>query len=108
MAVKSSGSLSFNTDIVGEFGGSVPHSFSEYILSMALWFRMHPNNNVPTSNSNISMSGFYGSVKGVYMTYEIIGAGGGGGAGDGSPGLGGTVKRLLFASTTQGQAAISK
>ena len=39
------------------------------------------------------------------MTYEIIGAGGGGGAGDGSPGLGGTVKRLLFASTTQGQAA---
>ena len=87
MAVKSSGSLSLITDIVGEFGGTAPHSLKEYYSGGA---------NVPSSNTGVASSGalsmksFYGSLSGVYMTYEIIGAGGGGGSG--------------YGSTTSGQA----
>lgn len=84
MTIKSTGSLSITTDIVGEFGGSAPHSLSEYIRNGAYVPNATQNNGIPTSTSNISMSGFYGAVRGVYMTYEIIGAGGGGGSGYGS------------------------
>ena len=58
MAVKSSGSLSFNTDIVGEFGGSTPHSLSEYYRGGA---------NVPSGVTDVPASGeiqfsdFYGT-----------------------------------------------
>ena len=81
MAINSTGPLSITADIVGEFGGSAPHSLSEYIRNGAYVPNATQNNGIPTSTSNISMSGFRGAVKGVYMTYEIIGAGGGGGSG---------------------------
>ena len=51
MAVKSSGTLSFNTDIVGEFGGSTPHSLSEYY---------GVDSGVPSSGT-IAFSDFYGA-----------------------------------------------
>lgn len=59
MAVKSSGTLSFNTDIVGEFSGDTPHSLSEYYRNGSY---VTPNNtNVPTSGE-ISFSDFYGGT----------------------------------------------
>jgi len=76
MAVKSTGSLSFNTDIVGEFGGSVPHSLSEYYSG---------GDNVPSAVTDVPSSGaidfsdFYGTSNALTVTYHVIGAGGGGG-----------------------------
>ena len=86
MAVKSSGSLSFNTDIVGEFGGSTPHSLSEYYSG---------GDNVPSGVTDVPSSGaidfsdFYGTSKTVTVTYRIIGGGGGGGSGGGVGGSAG-------------------
>lgn len=64
MAVKSSGSnLSFNTDIVGEFGGSTPHNLSEYKRGGSLVPNgPSANAEIPTSNADIQFSDFYGSV----------------------------------------------
>ena len=58
MAVKSSGTLSFNTDIVGEFGGSTPHSLSEYY---------GVDSGVPSSGT-IAFSDFYGASNVVTAT----------------------------------------
>lgn len=70
MAVKSSGNLSFNTDIVGEFGGSAPHSLSEYKRGGSLVpTGPSENSSIPTTNSNIQFSDFYGAVQAV--TYAI-------------------------------------
>ena len=65
MAVKSSGSLSITTDIVGEFGGQAPHSLSEYYRNGG----EVPSNNtsVPTSGE-ISFSNFYGAVDELVVT----------------------------------------
>lgn len=63
MAVKSSGSLSITTDIVGEFGGSTPHSLSEYKRGGSLVPDVSANSAIPTTNSNIQFSDFYGAVK---------------------------------------------
>lgn len=63
MAVKSSGSLSISTDIVGEFGGSTPHSLSEYKRGGSYVPNVTANNDIPTTNSNIQFSDFYGAVK---------------------------------------------
>lgn len=82
MAVKSSGQLSITTDIVGEFGGSAPHALSEYKRGGSLVPDISANSDIPTTNSDIQFSDFYGAINTVSMTYEIIGAGGGGGAGD--------------------------
>ena len=87
MAVKSSGQLSFNSDIVGEFGGSAPHALSEYKRGGSFVPNASANNNIPTTNSNIKFSNFYGSTDVIPMTYEIIG-GGGEGAGGWAGGLG--------------------
>lgn len=57
MAVKSSGTLSFNTDIVGEFSGDTPHSLSEYYRNGS--YVTSNNTDVPTSGE-ISFSDFYG------------------------------------------------
>lgn len=51
MAVKSSGSLSIKTDIVGEFGGTAPHGLKEYYDAAT---------GIPASGT-ISMSDFYGT-----------------------------------------------
>ena len=47
MAIKSSGSLSI-TEIVDEFGGSTPHSLSEYYRNGGA---------VPANNTNVPTSG---------------------------------------------------
>lgn len=61
MAVKSSGSLSITTDIVGEFGGTVPHSISEYYSGGSL-VPAGANPTLPSSGA-ISFSDFYGAVN---------------------------------------------
>ena len=64
MAIQGSGSISM-TDIVNEFGGSVPHSLSEYYRNGG----EVPGNttNVPTSGQ-ISMSNFYNAVNEIQLT----------------------------------------
>ena len=59
MAIKSSGSLSM-TEIVAEFGGSVPHSLSEYYRNGGAV--PGNNTNVPTSGT-ISFQNFYDAVN---------------------------------------------
>lgn len=88
MSVKPSGTISI-TDVVNEFGGSVPHSLSEYYRGGAFVPNVTVNNGVPVSGP-ISMSSFYGSTRLITVFYEIIGGGGGGGAGsdNGAPGQG--------------------
>lgn len=66
MAIKSSGSLSMVTDIVGEFGGTAPHGLKEYYRNGSA--------GVPNSNTNIPTSGeigfkdFYGAVSAITLT----------------------------------------
>lgn len=61
MAVKSSGSLSITTDIVGEFGGQAPHALSEYYRNGSLVPDAGANSAIPTSGA-ISFANFYGTV----------------------------------------------
>ena len=64
MAIQSSGTISM-TDIVAEFGGSVPHSLSEYYRNGG---SVPANNtNVPTSGT-IYFSNFYGAVNEIQVT----------------------------------------
>lgn len=62
MTIKSSGSLSFTTDIVGEFLGTAPHSMSEYYSASA---------DLPASGA-ISFSDFYGTTRFVYPTQAVF------------------------------------
>ena len=64
MAIQSSGTISI-TDIVNEFGGSVPHSLSEYYRDGGAV--PGNNTNVPTSGA-ISMSNFYSAVNEIQLT----------------------------------------
>ena len=64
MALQSSGEIDM-LDIVAEFGGSVPHSLSEYYRNGG---NVPGNNtNVPTSGQ-ISMSNFYNAVNEIQVT----------------------------------------
>lgn len=83
MAIKSSGPLSM-LDIVGEFGGTVPHSLGEYYRGQGL---VNVGiTQIPEFGNPISMSQFYGVSNLITMTYTMFGGGGGGGNGfeDGS------------------------
>lgn len=80
MALQGSGAISFS-QIQSEFGGSNPISLSEYYRGGS--YTSDNNTSVPTSGT-IQMDDFYGTVKGIYVTYELIGAGGGGGSGYGA------------------------
>ena len=62
MAVKPSGSLSLITDIVGEFGGSTPHSLKEYYRNGTAGVTSN-NTNVPESPNPLNMLSFYNAVK---------------------------------------------
>jgi len=66
MAVKSSGSLSMKTDIVGEFGGTAPHGLKEYYRNGSAGVTSN-NTDVPTSGV-IGVKDFYGAVKQFYYT----------------------------------------
>lgn len=68
MAIKTSGQLSFTTDIVGEFGGSAPHSLSEYKRGGSLVPNSTANNSIPTTNSDIQFSDFYGAQDTIFAT----------------------------------------
>lgn len=73
MGVKSSGELSFTSDIVGEYGGTAPHSFSEYTRGNGEVPDIVPNNAIPASNSDISFSDFYGTTDRVALALQISG-----------------------------------
>ena len=64
MALPSSGQLSIN-DIVGEFGGSAPHSLSEYYRGGSLVPNTSNNSSVPTSGQ-IKITDFYGAADNLY------------------------------------------
>ena len=78
MALQSSGAISLG-DIAGEFGGSTPHSLSEYYGVAG---------GVPSSGT-ISFNQFYGTSNTFSVQYLVVGGGGGGGAGDALGGDGG-------------------
>ena len=66
MAIQSSGAISI-TDIVNEFGGTAPHSMSEYYRNGG---EVPGNNtNVPTSGT-ISLSNFYGAVNEIIHNFS--------------------------------------
>lgn len=60
MVIRSSGSISMN-DIVAEFGGSAPHSLSEYYRGGSRVPNITLNNRIPTSGI-IKFSDFYGAT----------------------------------------------
>ena len=81
MTLPSSGAISINS-LVGEYGGSAPHSLSEYYKGGGLVGNHANNPNVPTSGT-ISLSNFYGasntppadnnySINGVSGTRGVI------------------------------------
>jgi len=59
MTLPNSGAISINS-LVGEYGGSAPHSMSEYYKGGGLVANHSNNPNVPTSGA-ISLSNFYGA-----------------------------------------------
>ena len=61
MAVRSSIPVSLVADIVGEFGGSTPHSLTEYYRGGSLVPNITVNNGVPTSGA-ISLTDFFGAT----------------------------------------------
>jgi hypothetical protein len=79
MPITNSGPISF-LDIVEEFGGTPPHSLSEYYRSGGRVPEASVNNAIPTFGQ-ISLSAFYGAANALTVAYEIIGGGGGGGSG---------------------------
>jgi hypothetical protein len=61
MALQGSGAISLN-DIAGEFGGSVPHSITEYYRGGGLVPDSAANSSIPTSGQ-ISFSQFYNGAN---------------------------------------------
>ena len=59
MTIKSSGTLSISTDIVGEFGGTTPHSLSEYYRGGFNVPAVTGSLGIPSSGT-IKFSDFYG------------------------------------------------
>ena len=72
MVIKASGSLAL-TEIVAEFGGTVPHSLSEYNRGGAYVPNITQNNGVVTGASSAqSFSNYYNKVK--ILTQNVIAA----------------------------------
>ena len=67
MAVKSSGSLSMKTDIVGEFGGTAPHGLKEYYRNGSNVPDASANSGVPESGA-IGLKDFYGATDQFTLT----------------------------------------
>lgn len=61
MALQTSGAISLN-DIAGEFGGSTPHSLSEYYRGGSNVPNSTANNSIPTSGA-IEIGNFYGGAN---------------------------------------------
>lgn len=69
MTLQSSGQITLG-NIATEFGGSAPHSLSEYYRGGANVPNIAQNNSVPTSGQ-ITVGNFYGTVKMVNHTTSI-------------------------------------
>jgi len=69
MAIPASGTISMDT-LATEFGGTVPHSISEYYRSGGLVPNSPSNTSIPTSGQ-ISLSNFYGSANRVSIAIPI-------------------------------------
>lgn len=76
-----SGPLRFS-EIQAEFTGSHPIRMSEYIRGGSYVPNAAQNQGIPTSTASpVRASAFFGAVRAITMTYEIIGGGGEGGGG---------------------------
>lgn len=62
MAVKSTGSLGLENDIVGEFGGTAPHQITEYYRGGGLVDDNSTNASIPTSGE-VALGDFYGAAN---------------------------------------------
>jgi len=62
MALVSSGQIKFS-QIQAEFGGSHPISISEYKRNGTYVYNLGANSDIPTTNSDIQISDFYGAKK---------------------------------------------
>jgi hypothetical protein len=69
MAITSLSNLSLRT-IANEFGGSTPHSISEYYRNNGLIPPININNRIPNSGSQIRFSNFNGTSR-TYFTQEL-------------------------------------
>lgn len=67
MAVKSTGSISFATDIVGEFGGTAPHAMSEYYKGGSRVPNISANANIAATGAN-KFGNFYGGLNKIIQT----------------------------------------
>lgn len=81
MAIKASGSPLSIAEISVEFGGSAPHSLSEYKRGGGLVPDAVANNSIKLTNSNMNISDYYGAANTVTFSYVLQGAGGSGGYG---------------------------
>lgn len=70
MALQASGTISIS-DIAAEFGGSAPHSLSEYYRGGGLVPDTGTNSGVPTSGA-ISLSDFYGAEASADVTPNAL------------------------------------
>lgn len=69
MPIKSSGTLSFATDIVGEFEDTTPHSLSEFYRGGGLVPNAGINANIPETNQ-IKFSDFYGATNVIELSIQ--------------------------------------
>ena len=69
MTIKGSGTLSISTDIVGEFGGSTPHSLGEYYRGGLNVPAVTGSLGIPASGA-IKFSDFYGKNGDPDIVYE--------------------------------------
>ena len=101
MALSSTGTIRFS-QIQGEHGGANPISMSEYYRGGAY---VSNNNGSVGTGGQLNMSNFRGTVRAVYITYEIIGGGGSGGFGvddGGSTGYGNHGAASTFSGGSYG------
>lgn len=75
MPVRSSGPISL-LDLVGEFGGGVPHSLSEYYKNGGRVPNVGPNAAIPFPGGAISLSNFYGATFMLGFNIYLLAAGG--------------------------------
>lgn len=69
MAIKASGTFLRMSEIAAEFGGTIPHSMSEYVRLGSLVPDAGANSNIPTTLTNMQFSHFYGATN--QVTYTI-------------------------------------
>ena len=86
MPVKSSGELSFELDIVDEFGGVVPHSLSEYYGADSA----SASPSIPSSGE-LAFSDFYGTNNSIAGAKVLVVGGGSSGTAFGGGGAGGAA-----------------